>query len=211
MKVDRLIIGLYQTNCYLLRRSAAETDCLVLDPGLDHQPLLEFLRQNNLTPVAAVLTHGHIDHIASLRPLLAAYPDLAVYIHKLDAPMLTDSDANLAASFGLAFTVDVPNLVLVEDGDRIQAAQLSLEVLHTPGHTPGGICLYARDDGAVFTNDTLFTESIGRTDFPGGDMHLLLESIRRKLFCLPDETIVYPGHGPSSTIAREKTFNPFFR
>jgi glyoxylase-like metal-dependent hydrolase (beta-lactamase superfamily II) len=124
--------------------------------------------------------------------------------------MLENSYSNLSTMMGAAFSTEPADFSL-EDGRVIEQAGVKLQVLHTPGHTPGGICLYSKDEGTVFTDDTLFAESIGRTDFPGGSLEQLLKSVREKLFTLPDDTIVYPGHGPSTTIAQEKTHNQFFQ
>ena len=222
MEIDRLILGAYQTNCYVLRNSETATDCLIIDPGLEAgeagfdpvQPfglagdLIDFLKGHKFNPVAVVLTHGHIDHIAGVAALRQDYPDIKVYIHKLDAKMLTEPQHNLSALAGVMFKTE-PADVLVEDKSTIEEAGVKLEVLHTAGHTPGGVCLYWKDEGIVFTNDTLFADSIGRADFPGGSMTQLVSSIRDRLFTLPDETQVYPGHGPVTTIAHEKTQNPF--
>ena len=208
MQIERLVLGEYQTNCYVLRESDAVRDCLIIDaaPGADQ--LIGFLAEHKLNPVAVVLTHGHIDHIAAVAALRQNYPGIKVYIHKLDAEMLTGSENNLSIMTGAPFST-APADSLLEDKSIIEQAGIRLQVLHTPGHTPGGICLYCQDEAIVFTNDTLFAESIGRTDFPGGNMYELIKSVRQKLLTLPDETKVYPGHGPVSTIIREKTRNPF--
>jgi len=209
MKIDHLILGAYETNCYVLRDSDAANDCLVIDPGLDAEPLIDLLKEENLNAVAVALTHGHIDHIAGVAALREQFPGMRVCIHRLDAEMLTEPYTNLSVMSGIAFSTE-PEDVSLEEQDVIEQAGVKLTVLHTPGHTPGGICLYSRDEGVAFVGDTLFADSIGRTDFPGGSMSQLLNSVRQKLFTLPDETKVYPGHGPATTIAREKAHNPFF-
>lgn len=210
MKIDCLVVGDYETNCYVLRSNATAKDCLIIDPGLGASRLLGFIKQHKLNTVAVVLTHGHIDHIGGVAELRENYPDVKVYIHKLDAKMLEDAHRNLSAMLGETFNTKPADFYL-EDGSVIEQAGIKLQVLHTPGHTPGGICLYLMDEGIVFTDDTLFAESIGRTDFPGGSMEQLLKGIKEKLFTLPDDTVVYPGHGPSTTIAREKAHNQFFQ
>jgi glyoxylase-like metal-dependent hydrolase (beta-lactamase superfamily II) len=209
MKIDYLILGGYQTNCYVLRKNDSVKDCLIIDPGLDAAELIEFLDEQNLNPVAVVLTHGHIDHIAGLAALRKRFPDIKIYIHNLDAEMLTDPNINLSSMSGMAFVTE-PQDVSLKNRDIIDIAGMKLRVLHTPGHTPGGISLYSKEAGVVFVGDTLFADSIGRTDFPGGSMSQLLASVREKLFTLPSETEVYPGHGPATTIAAEKAHNPFF-
>ena len=217
MKIDRLILGAYETNCYVLRKESlglrsGETaeDCLIVDAGLGPSQLINFLKEHKLNPVAAALTHGHIDHIAAVAALRAQFPDIKVYIHKLDARMLTGAEHNLSTLAGVQFSANAADL-LIEDSDVIEQAGVKLQVLHTPGHTPGGICLYSKDEGLVFVGDTLFADSIGRTDFPGGSMTQLITGITEKLFTLPDETVVFPGHGPTTNIAHEKAHNPFLR
>ncbi|HLB74651.1 MAG TPA: MBL fold metallo-hydrolase [Sedimentisphaerales bacterium] len=210
MKIDCLVLGEYETNCYVLRSGEAATDCLIVDPGLGAEELIAFLDERKMTAVAAALTHGHIDHIAGLAALRRSFPDIKVFIHALDAEMLGKPVANLSGLMGRAFAAE-PADILLNDGDWIEQARVKLQVLHTPGHSPGGICLYSSEEGVVFTDDALFAESIGRTDFPGGSMSRLVRSIKEKLWVLSDETVVYPGHGPSTTIAREKAHNPFLQ
>lgn len=210
MKIDTLVLGAYATNCYILRESQTATSCLIIDTGLEAGPLMDFLDTHKLTPVAVLLTHGHADHITAIPNLREKYPDLKVYIHKLDAPMLTDQQENLSELAGIVFSTQ-PADFLIDEGETIDQAGIKLAVLHTPGHTPGGICLYSKDNGIVFTGDTIFADSVGRTDFPGGSMQQLVESIKEKIFPLPDNTAVYPGHGPQTTIAHEKAHNPFLQ
>jgi hydroxyacylglutathione hydrolase len=210
LKIDRLTLGDFQTNCYVVRPDETAHDCLIIDPGFDPDDLLGFLAQHEFNPVAAVLTHGHVDHIAGLTALRQQYPRIKVYIHRIDAGMLTDSEANLSILTG-AMVAAAPADVLLKEGDGIEEAGVRFQVLHTPGHTLGGICLYAEPDAVVFSGDTLFADSVGRTDFPGGDMDQLIESIQTRLFTLPDKTTVYPGHGMRTTLGREKRANPFVR
>jgi hydroxyacylglutathione hydrolase len=210
MKVDRLILGPFETNCYVVRRDESARGGVIIDPGLDPEELLDFLSRQELQPVAVLLTHGHIDHIAGTAALREHYPQIKLYIHKLDAPMLTNPQTNLSMLTGDTFTAPAAD-VLLEDGDTIEEAGVKLKVLHTPGHTPGGICLYAEPEGILFAGDTLFADSVGRTDFPGGSMGQLLTSIQRRLLVLPDTTAVYPGHGMRTTLAREKRANPFLQ
>lgn len=210
MKIDRLILGEFQTNGYVVRRDESAVDCVIIDAGLDAGDLIRFLQQHELHPVAVVLTHGHADHIVGLAALRQSFPQVTTYIHKLDADMLADPEANLSAFAGLAFTAE-PADVLLEEGDTVEQAGVVLQVLHTPGHTPGGICLYAPSENTIFVGDTLFADSVGRADFPGGDMEQLIGSIRSKLLILPEATAVYPGHGMRTTIGREKRANPFLQ
>jgi len=208
VKIDRLILGDFQTNCYVVRKDESVSDCLIVDAGLEAEELLDFLTRHRLNPLAVVLTHGHVDHIVGTTALRRQFPQVRLYIHRLDAPMLADPRANLSVLMGMTFAAE-PAEVLLEDGDIVEQAGIPLKVLHTPGHTPGGISLYSESEGLVFVGDTLFADSVGRTDFPGGDMEQLLASIRTKLFTLPDNTAVYPGHGMRTTVGREKRVNPF--
>ena len=206
MKIDSLVLGLYETNCYILRSSEQAEDCLIIDTGLDSGRLIDFILDKKLNPVALVLTHGHIDHIAAVVDLREKFPDIKVYIHKLDAEMLEEPLSNLSAMTGAAFVTE-PADFTVQDQETIEQAGIKLHVLHTPGHTPGGISLYSVEEEVVFSGDALFADSVGRTDFPGSSMTQLVKAIKEKLLTLPDETKVYPGHGPQTTIAHEKAYN----
>jgi glyoxylase-like metal-dependent hydrolase (beta-lactamase superfamily II) len=208
MKVDRLVLGEYENNCYIVRSSDEASDCLIIDTGLDVLPLLKFLERGKLTPIAVILTHGHIDHIAGVEVLRKKYPSILIYIHKLDAEMLTNKTSNLSLMAGNPFAARKADYFL-DEGDIIEKAGITLRVIYTPGHTPGGICLYAEKDDIIFVGDTLFAGSVGRTDFPGSSTSQLIEGITKKLLTLPEDTIVYPGHGPETTIGREKADNPF--
>ena len=210
MKLDRLILGAYQSNCYILRENEADRVCLIIDTGLEAGELVEFLGRYKLNPLAVVLTHGHADHITGVTALRESYPDIKVYIHKLDGKMLTAAKDNLSAMAGVPFSTEPADFSL-EEGTIIEQAGIKLKVLHTPGHTPGGISLYSKVDGIIFVGDTLFANSVGRTDIPGGSTAQLIKSIKEKLCILPDETVVYPGHGPETTIAQEKAHNPFLQ
>lgn len=223
MKIDCFALGAYQTNCYVLRRSEDATDCLIVDAGFDSERLVNFLQEQKLNPVALILTHGHIDHIAGVNLLRYKFANVKVCIHKFDAEMLEEPISNLSAMTGVSYTAAPADMTLPApassdtsrgggtDQDVIELAGLKLEVIHTPGHTSGGISLYSAEYGVVFSGDALFADSVGRTDFPGGSMTQLVSSIKDKLLTLPDETKVYPGHGPATTIAREKSYNQFLR
>lgn len=210
MIIDSLILGAFETNSYVLRESDTSRDCLVIDTGLEAGALIDFLRDRELNPVAIVLTHGHVDHIGGLLALRSEFPDIKVYIHKLDAEMLTNPEVNLSGMTGVPFSTEAEDFALAEQ-EVVEQAGIRLVVLHTPGHTPGGICLYSKEDGVAFVGDTLFADSVGRTDFPGGSMAQLVAGIKEKLFALPEETKVYPGHGPATTIGREKKYNQYLR
>jgi len=204
MQIDHLILGGFETNCYILRSSADTAQCLIIDTELG---LVDFLKANKLQPDAIILTHGHLDHICGIPPLRAEYPEIKVCIHKLDIDMLNGTRP--ASPFMTSTGVDFGPAEILEDQEELRFAGITLRILHTPGHTPGGICLYSQVDGVVFTGDSLFAGSIGRTDFPGGDYKQLIEAIKEKLLVLPAQTIVCPGHGPQTTIAAQKAANPY--
>jgi hydroxyacylglutathione hydrolase len=210
MIIDSLVLGDFLTNCYIIRQSQNESQCIIIDPGLQPQPLIDFLQNNDLEPLAVILTHGHADHFAGLNALQQNFPEIKVHIHKLDAEMLADPHANLSLMAAASLAAQPPD-ILLSDNDIIDIAGIKLSVLHTPGHTPGGISLYSKAHDLVFTGDALFAESIGRTDFPSGDTDQLLQSIKQKLLTLPEDTDVYTGHGPKTTIKHEKTQNPFLK
>ena len=209
MLIEQLTVGSFETNCYILRSSEAQKDCLLIDAGLEAEPLIDYLSENHLNPLAVILTHGHIDHIAGLVFLQKNWPEIKVYIHKLDVPMLEGKD-NLSEFTGQTLSRLKADFLL-EDGQVIEIAGIKLKVFHTPGHTPGSICLYSSDDKIVFAGDTIFAGSVGRTDFPGGSSEQLLKSIKEKLLSLPDNTKILPGHGPATSVAIEKKQNPFLQ
>jgi Zn-dependent hydrolases, including glyoxylases len=199
-KVDSLEVGPMAANCYVITHLSTKDACLI-DPGGEPERIKDFLKKNALSAKFIINTHGHGDHI-----LGNGYFGVPVYIHRLEKDFLIDPDLNLSSMFGLSLKTPKASKLL-EDGDKVYLHELELEILHTPGHTPGGISV--KLDGVVFTGDTLFAGSVGRTDLPNGDTEALLGSIRKKLLTLDDETVVYPGHGHESTIGIEKESNPF--
>ncbi len=210
MQIHKLILGDYQTNSFCLTANEDAVDCLVIDTGLSPQPLIDFLKERKLDPIAVILTHGHADHIAGLNLLRENWPDIKVAIHIQDADMLSDAQANLSALTGGGFETEPADIIIEEEG-TIEFAGIKFDVIHTPGHTHGGICLYEKNESILFAGDTLFATSIGRTDFPGGNYDQLISGIKKKLMVLPDETKVYTGHGPETTIGTEKKFNQYLQ
>lgn len=203
--IRMLVVSPFQTNCYIAADSSTR-DALIIDPGDNAEVIAQAARAEDFTVCGIVNTHGHGDHIAANRVLKTEF-DCPVMIHELDAPYLVDPDLNLSALMGQFGPLSPPADRLLKEGDEVMVGELHFGVLHTPGHTPGGICLAVGD--VLFSGDTLFAGSIGRSDFPGGSHRQLIESIRTKLLILPDDTVVYPGHGPSTTIVAERTSNPW--
>ena len=201
----RLIVSAFETNCWLV--GDPETlDTLVIDPGDFAENIIEAVRADGLKPLAIVNTHGHADHMAANGRLKEEF-GCPIMVHEADAHYLTDPNLNLSALFGEFEPVSPPADKLLGDGDDIRIGGLTLKVIHTRGHTPGGICLLL--DNMLFAGDTLFAGSVGRTDFPNGSHEELMRSIHERLLCLPDNTAVYPGHGPATTIGEERASNPF--
>jgi glyoxylase-like metal-dependent hydrolase (beta-lactamase superfamily II) len=193
------------SNCYII--GCEETkEGIIVDPGAEGKRILKKVEELGLKINKIVLTHGHIDHIGALAEVREA-TSAKVLIHADDAAQLTDASQNLSAFVGQKLAVKAADQLL-QDGDKIQFGNCTLEVIHTPGHTRGGISLKGEPD-ILITGDTLFTGSVGRSDFPGGSHSQLISSIKNKLLIFPPETKVYPGHGPSSTIGEEKSENPF--
>ncbi len=210
--------GSFQTNCYVVAPAAGQA-CVVVDPGQDAvEPLEALLAEHRLTPVAVLLTHGHFDHTFSVAPVCDGH-DVPAWIHPDDRAMLADPmkglSAEAAAFFGGRLTLREPAEVrALDDGAELELAGLTLTVDHTPGHTPGSVVFRTpTEDGVqvLLAGDTLFAGSIGRTDLPGGDHGQMLASLRDRLLTLDDATVVLPGHGPTTTVGRERATNPFLQ
>ena len=197
-------MGPLASNCYIVG-SESNKEGMLIDPGADAAVILQKVKDLGLDIKYIVLTHGHIDHVAALKEVKEA-TGAKVAIHADDARSL-QGQAFFAEQFGLSYQVPPSPDRLLKDGDSIDIGDLHFLVLHTPGHSPGGICLLGQ--GVVFSGDTLFNYGIGRYDLPGGDYSQLMKSIDTKLMVLPDETTVYPGHGPGTTIGAERLANPF--
>lgn len=206
-----LPIGLVESNCYLVYDESldhtATPNGAVVDPGGDVQPLLDEIARRGVRLGYLLNTHGHFDHIAANAQLRAAFP-APLGLHPADRALLAAGGG--AAMFGLTYINSPAPDVDLYDGLILQIGKLRLEVLHTPGHTPGSVCFYCPEERALLTGDTLFAGSVGRTDLPGGDARQLSASLRR-LLALPPETRILPGHGPESTLEVERRTNPWLR
>lgn len=211
VKIDTIISAFFEENAYVFYLPGRD-DCLVVDPGGDTEQLIAHLDQKGLTPAAILNTHGHGDHILGNEGLKKRFADCPLVIGSGDADKLTDANKNLSASIGLPM-VSPPADVTVDDGQTYSAAGFDLQVREIPGHTAGHVVFLLSDQSppVVFVGDVIFCGGIGRTDFPDGDFEQLALGIRTKLYDLPDETRLYPGHGPPTTVGEEKRSNPFVR
>ena len=204
MIIKTLPVGPIMANCFIV--GCKETlETAVIDPGDEADKILQLVADLDLNIKTIINTHGHFDHVSANKGIHTA-TNAPILIHALDAPMLAQISAS-AANWGLSAEDSPPPERTINDGDTITFGQITLKVLHTPGHTPGGVSLFT--DGHVFVGDTLFAGSIGRTDFPGGDFAILKSSIQDKLFELGDDVRVYTGHGAETTIGHERQHNPF--
>jgi len=202
--IKELIVGPLMANCFICGCSKTK-EAVVIDPGGDADTILLSLADAGLKVKYIINTHGHFDHVSANGKMKDA-TGADILIHPLDAPMLEKLSSN-AAFFGVSVENSPPCDQTLEEGDSVSFGEITLKVIHTPGHTPGGISLYT--DGVVFVGDTLFSGSIGRTDFPGGDFNTLISSNKTKLFKMEDDMRVFSGHGPETSIGMEKRHNPF--
>jgi hydroxyacylglutathione hydrolase len=205
MLIMPMVVGPIQANCFILGCEKTN-EAVVIDPGDEANRILSGLQKKALQLKYIINTHGHFDHVGGNKALKEK-TEAPILIHRAEAPMLAHL-ADSAAVWGMHIENSPAPDRLLEDGDQITFGEITLEVIHTPGHSPGGISLYTPKD--LFVGDTLFAGSIGRTDFPGGDYDTLIASVRNRLFVLGDDVRVFPGHGPDTTIGTERKYNPFF-
>ena len=206
MIFETVVVGPLEVNCIILGDRAGG-EGVIIDPGSDAGKILARVKELDVTIRYVINTHGHFDHVGGNRQVLEA-TGAQLLINKGDAPFLSRA-ADVATMYGLVTDNSPPPDMFLEDGTFVTFGGQRLKTLHTPGHTPGGCCLYLEGQGHIITGDTLFAEGVGRTDFPGSSHEALLEGIRTKLMTLPDATVVHPGHGPSTTIGHEKRYNPY--
>ncbi|WP_072469255.1 MBL fold metallo-hydrolase [Urinicoccus massiliensis] len=203
MKIETLVLGLYETNCYIVYNE--DKGAFIIDPATNADKIKESLDSHNLDLKFMVLTHAHGDHIGALAELMEAYP-VPVYLHQNELTTLYDQRMSLSSLMNTNIPEKSSQLVPVEDGQEITFGQETIRFIHCPGHTPGGMSIYIKP--YLFTGDTLFYGSIGRTDFPGGNYPEIIASCH-KLISYPADTIILPGHGPRSLVSQEKMMNPF--
>ncbi|MDD2979346.1 MAG: MBL fold metallo-hydrolase [Hespellia sp.] len=205
MKINRFVVGMAGTNCYVVENEKTK-ECVIVDPGDGPQRALAYLKEAELVPVAVLLTHGHFDHIMGLDSVLADY-QIPVYAFEKEAELLRDERLNASVGFGTRYAFD--GAEFLSDNQKLELAGYTFQVIYTPGHTIGGCCFYVESEGVLFSGDTLFQASVGRSDLPTGSAGQLIRSIEERLMVLPEDTKVYPGHMEETSIAYEKAYNPF--
>lgn len=205
MRIEKFVLSSMGTNCYFIENEETN-ELVIVDPAVCTDYLVSHVKSKGYTPKAILLTHAHFDHVMGIDGWVKEF-EIPVYLHEEEKEILANPRLNLSQMFGTEYSYD--NVHCLKDGDEITLAGISFRVIHTPGHTKGGCCYYIEDESVLISGDTLFCQSVGRSDFPTGDMATLVNSIREKLFCLPDDTLVYPGHERQTCIADEKRLNPF--
>ena len=207
MKIEKFVLGALQTNSYLILNEDTK-EVLIVDPATCPDYLLSHVKSNGYIPKAILLTHGHFDHVMGIEGWLNEY-EIPVYLHEDEKEVLANSKLNLSVMLGKYYAYN--KVETLKDGEILELAGFSFKVIHTPGHTKGGCCYYEEKEAVLISGDTLFKSSVGRSDFPTGNMTTLVNSIKERLFVLPDDVMVYPGHNNLTCIADEKMFNPFVR
>ena len=205
MKIEKFVLGAMSTNTYLVENEEKK-ELVIVDPAACPDYMVSHVKSNGYEPKAILLTHGHFDHIMGIDKWLKEF-DIPVYAYVEEKEVLADSQLNLSCMLGVSYTFQ--QIKELRDGDVLDVAGFSFKVIHTPGHTKGGCCYYEATESVLFSGDTLFHQSVGRSDFPTGSMSTLVRSIKEKVFALPDDVMVYPGHNGYTCIADEKMYNPF--
>lgn len=205
IKVKTQVLGMVQTNCYIVSNPKTK-QAVIIDPADKANSIKESIELDGLTVVGILLTHGHFDHILASNDL-ASYYQVKIYASEHEKELLADPNQNCSAGIGRSVSLLLEDKLM--DGDVLELADFSIKAIHTPGHTAGGTCYYFVNHGIIFSGDTLFLESVGRTDLPTGNGAKLVESIKSKLLILEETIVVYPGHGDATTIGYEKKNNPY--
>lgn len=206
IKIYSIRVSVFTTNCYLVQNTESKEGFLI-DPGDYEEKILDLLKEKEVILTGIYLTHGHLDHMMAAERIRKEY-DVPVYCHEAELAVLLDPVQNLTSRFMRNGYV-LEDAVGLKDGTEFLTAGVTVTLLHTPGHTPGGCCYYLKENGVLISGDTLFCRSVGNTEFPGGSMGTLARSIREKLYVLPEDTVVYSGHGEETDIGSEKQGNPF--
>ena len=205
MNIKQTVVGMVGTNCYIAANEDTK-ECFIVDPGACPESLLSLIKGGEYIPKAILLTHGHFDHIMGVEQLKTKY-DVEIYALDKERTLLGDPVLNMSSYYGQGIALD--DVRYVTDQEKFSLVGYEIEVMATPGHTSGGCCYYIASEGVLFSGDTLFCESVGRSDFPTGNGAQLIQSIKERLLDLPEETKVYPGHMGETTIGHEKQYNPF--
>lgn len=203
VKVDYKVLGMVSTNCYFICNEETK-ETVIIDPADNYNAIAGVIESKGYIPKAVFLTHGHFDHILAAREICDKY-QIKCYVYEEEKELAQDPDANLSTSFMGPFTLRADKTF--SDNQEAEIAGIHFKVLHTPGHTKGSCCYYIADEGILISGDTIFNESVGRTDFPTGNASTLLQSIRDRIFVLPDDTRIFPGHGSETTVGYEKVHN----
>ena len=205
MKIEKFVLGSMGTNCYLIINEETK-ELIIIDPATCPDYVVSHVKSNGYIPRAIILTHAHFDHVMGIDGWVKEF-GIPVYLHEEEKKVLEDPELNLSGVFGASYSYS--DVKCLKDGQELEVSGFIFKVIHTPGHTCGGCCYYCAEEGVLISGDTLFYQSVGRSDFPTGSMGTLVRSIKEKLFCLPEDVMVYPGHNDSTCIGDEKKYNPF--
>lgn len=205
MKIEKFVLGSMGTNCYLIINEETK-ELVIIDPATCPDYVVSHVKSNGYIPKAIFLTHAHFDHVMGIDGWVKEF-DIPVYLHEDEKKLLMDPELNLSGVFGASYSYN--DVKCLKDGQDLDIAGFTFKIIHTPGHTCGGACYYCEAEEVLISGDTLFYQSVGRSDFPTGSMGTLVRSIKEKLFCLPDDVMVYPGHNDATCIGDEKKYNPF--
>ena len=205
MKIEKFVLGSMGTNCYLIINEETK-ELIIIDPATCPDYVVSHVNSNGYIPRAIFLTHAHFDHVMGIDGWVKEF-GIPVYLHEEEKKVLEDPELNLSGVFGASYSYS--DVKCLKDGQELEVSGFIFKVIHTPGHTCGGCCYYCAEEGVLISGDTLFYQSVGRSDFPTGSMGTLVRSIKEKLFCLPEDVMVYPGHNDATCIADEKKYNPF--